>query len=773
MESLKAWHRRLLGGGAMALCLSAMAVGPTRAHAAGAPIVGDIWSSHVDARSAVLSAEIDPNGNLTSAYFEYATKAAYEASGFTGAKKVNFNNLGSGTGTIVVHFPAITGLSPDTAYHYRLTAFNGGGTKVEPASAPYPYFITRALGGGRTLADARGWEMVSPVQKNGGQVDPPETLAGGGVIQAAAQGGQITYSSAASFEGGGGAPPASQYIATRGSGGWATQNIATPIFSGSYDTHQGGAPYRLFSEDLARGLLLNGKSCRGEATEGCPVPNPPLPGTDAPAGYQDYYLRSTLSGSFETLLGGAEASLSGQSASEFELTLAGTSPDLTRVVLSSCSRLTASATDGCPGQANLYERSAGVGALKLLNGAPGATLAAQGAGAVSEDGVRAYLYEGGDLYLRDGSALKQVDADAGGGGTFQLASSDGSVAYFTRDGDIWRYDSSSDTATRLTSTADAQGVLGAAADGSHLYYLRATGLYLCAASDSGSANGCDVATEIAAGADAGNYPPATGTSRVSSDGTKLLFVSTVPLEDHEGHTYDNTDLVSGELDSQLYLYDMGTGLACISCDPTNERPIGPSSIPGAIANGKGPSAITSYKPRVLADGGRRIYFDSADALDLADVNAQAGSGAGIADAYQWEAQGEGSCTRQGGCLSLISSGRDPVPSTFADASSAGQDAYFLTAASLIGADPGGRDLYDARVGGGFGEPAEPIACEGDACQALTPEPTDPTLTTLLSGAGNPPPTYTNYRHVKKPHKKKHHRHRKHRGHRHHKHGGRS
>jgi hypothetical protein len=35
-------------------------------------------------------------------------------------------------------------------------------------------------------------------------------------------------------------------------------------------------------------------------------------------------------------------------------------------------------------------------------------------------------------------------------------------------------------------------------------------------------------------------------------------------------------------------------------------------------------------------------------------------------------------------------------------------------------------------------------CQGDACQALPSEPTDPTLTTLLSGRGNPTPRYRQY-----------------------------
>ena len=733
-------RRSLIRGGAILLTLCALAVGPAPALAAGPPIAGALWASQVDSRSATLSAEVDPDGSLTSGYFEYATQASYEANGFSGAKRININVIGSEAGMFAVNFPTIAALASDTTYRYRLVLTNGNGQITEPSAAPYPFFRTAPAAGGPLLPDGRGWEMVSPVDKNGGGIATPESIAEGATLQAAGQGGGVTYSSASSFAGGQGAPPASQYIATRTSSGWSTQNITTPIFSGSYDIDSGGAPYRLFSTDLARGLLLNGKGCRGEAT-GCPVPNPTLPGTDAPAGYQDYYLRASSNGSFEALLGPSETGLSGLSASQFEVTLAGASPDLTHVVLSSCAKLTASATSGCPGEANLYEWSSGGGALKQLNSSPGATLAAQGAGAVSGDGSRVYLYEGGSLYLRDGASLKQADTGAGGGGSFELASAEGSVAYFSKGGDLYRYAATSNTATKLTSTSDVQGVLGAASNGANLYYLRTGGLYRCAAANTAAAGGCDGAAKIAAAADATDYPPASGTARVTGDGTKLLFVSSTPLEDRAGNTYDNTDLISGEADSEVYLYEAGAGIACVSCNPTNGRPVGPSSIPGAIRNG---STLRSYKPRVLVDGGKRVFFDSGDAIAPTDTNTQGAGGAGVPDAYQWEAQGEGGCTRPEGCTALLSSGRDPTPSLFADASADGSDAYFLTGSSLVGKDPGAIDLYDARIGGGFPEGGEGIPCEGDSCQALPPEPTEPTLTTLLSGPGNPPVHYTRY-----------------------------
>jgi hypothetical protein len=47
--------------------------------------------------------------------------------------------------------------------------------------------------------------------------------------------------------------------------------------------------------------------------------------------------------------------------------------------------------------------------------------------------------------------------------------------------------------------------------------------------------------------------------------------------------------------------------------------------------------------------------------------------------------------------------------------------------------------------GGPASPGSGIACEGDACQVLPPEPVEPTLTTLLRGLGNPKIRYRRFR----------------------------
>ncbi len=717
-------HRRL-GAGALLVTLALWAACPAAASAV-APSLGDVWASQVATSSARLSAEVNPASKATTYHFDYIPAATYEANvaggkdPFTGTLRSPAGsdaNAGSGAATITAS-QLLFSLSPDTAYRYRILAKNADGT----ATGPTQGFATQAIATTAGLPDSRGWELISPVDKNGGQVDPPGSLAGGGVLQAAADGGLATYSSAASFGSGAeGAAVASQYLATRTPSGWQTLNLTAPLYAGGYDTSQGGSPYRLFSTDLNRSVLLNGHHCRGEAV-GCAVPNPPLAGTDAPAGYQNYYLRQGPG--FEALLGPGQIAELSVGPAEFELSLAGASPDLGHVVLSTCGALTPDATEGCGGdQANLYLWSSA--GLELLNSLPGAELGAA-AGAVSADGSRVYFSQAANLYLREGAQLKQADADAGGGGSFQAAAADGSIAYFTVAGHLWRYLAVSDAATDLTPSGGVAGVLGASADGATVYYQDAGGLRLWQGGT----------TTIAPGAgaiDPANYPPATGSARVSADGTKLLFGSSKSLTG-----YDNTDLNTKVPDAQLFLYDAGKDtLACLSCNPTGGRPIGPSSIPGALANGKGAGAVSAYKPRALTEDGQRAFFESADALVASDTNNDT-------DVYQWEAQGKGSCTRGGGCLALISSGRASGATSFIDASVDGTDAFFLTDGSLVDGDPGSFDLYDARIGGGFASPPVPIPCAGDACQVLPPEPVDPTLTTLLSGPGNPKVRFKTY-----------------------------
>lgn len=716
---------RLTGTVVLALALLPSAV----AHAA-VPQVDALWASDVASTSARLHADLSLDVGLSSKYqFGYLTEATYQANikdgkdPFAGDKVQPPAEANIKTGTAEASVVGLlANLTPQTTYRYRVVVKNSSGTTTSEVNS----FTTQGSGGGTSLPDGRGWEMVSPVDKNGGQVDAAGANAGGGVLQGATNGDSATFSSAASFAGGEGAPPASQYVSRRGGSGWSTENLTVPIFSGSYGTEPEGVPWRIFSGDLIRGVLLNGSLCRS-AEGGCGVVNPPLSGSGAPTGYQNYYLRQ--GGGFEALVDSTDVLATALTPDFFEVSLAGATADLTRIVLSSCAALTANATEvpdgeGCDSEfQNLYLWSGG--ALTLLNllpsealGNPGAELGAQ-LGAISTDGSRVYWRApgSGNLYLRTGAQTKQVDASVGGEGSFETASSDGATAYFTKAGHLYRYNAVAGTATDLTPGGDVEGVLGASADGSRVYYLSATGLFL---REGG------LTTEVAAGADASNYPPASGTARLTASGGHLVFVSNESLTG-----YDNTG-PGGEPLTEVFLYEESTDtLTCVSCNPSNARPVGPSTVPGAIANGEGPRATQAYKPRALSSDGRRVYFDSEDALVLSDTNSSP-------DVYQWEDQGKGSCSASGGCLALISSGKAEIGAFFFDAAADGNDVFFRTDRSLVGDDPGSIDLYDARVGGGFPVPRSPLPCEGDACQSLPSEPIDPTLNTLIEGSGNPP-----------------------------------
>jgi hypothetical protein len=727
---VRAARRRLIL--ALTVLACSCAFGAQAARAAGAPQAGPAWVDGIKSDSAKLHGEASPNGLATSARFEYLTAASYEANleagkdPFSGAATAPAKGsipLGAGSATVVVTPQEIKGLlASNTTYRYRLVASNEAGTGV---SQPARAFTTDQLAPVFTLPDDRGWEMVSPIDKNGGQIQPAGGNFGGGVLQAALGGGAITYTSASSFADGVGAPGASQYLALRTGSGWATDNITLATEAGAYGDHPDGVPYRLFSPDLGTALMLDGRLCQ-------PGPCP-----------RSYSLRQS-----------ATEAISPLGLEEPDLAFAGASPGLDQIVFSTCAALTADATEvpmgsGCdPAAPNLYRWSGG--ALALVNllpgdaeGTPGARLAAQ-AGAISTGGSRVYFtaMEDGALYLREAAGqTKLLPESPGGGASFQVASADGSVAYFTRGGVLYRYDALAQASEVIAS--GVTGVLGASSDGAYLYYAAAGGLFLWRSGET---------SPISPQVDPGNSPPATGRARVSLDGRHLAFVSSAELTDYDNNGVD-----------EVYLYTApgpGAGsVVCASCNPSGERPIGPATLAGATRNGSTSAAPYLYKPRALSAGSDRLFFESFDALAPQDTNNDR-------DVYQWEAQGSGDCAAPGGCTRLISSGRAEEGASFVDASADGADAFFLTDGKLVNRDPGSVDLYDARVGGGFPEPGPPFECEGDDCQPLPPEPEDPSPGTLQPpGVGDTPPegkkcpkgkVKRKGRCVKRPHRHHHH-----------------
>jgi hypothetical protein len=676
-----------------------------------------------------MRAEIDPNGSATTYVFEYTTEARFRTEGFVGATRVPQTGVSIGTGLVSQRLDE---LPPDTGFRFRVIATNIPGSTIGNTRS----FRTDQLEPIFALPDERGWEMVSPVDKNGGDIQGVGANHGGGVLQAAAQGGAITYTSASSFANPLGSPGPNQYLSARSSASWSTENVTLPMLSGTYpESSTSGVPYQLFAGDLARALISNGRRCRTSTQTQCPVENPPLPGSGAPAGYRNYYLRSGP-GSFEAVLTQAPV----LDSSHFEVAFAGATPDLAHVVLSSCAAIGPDALEipGSEGECdptkqNLYEVSGAQ--LRLINPVPGAALAAQSR-AISADGTHVYWTDGAALYLSLPASNEKVADEA----SFQTASLDGSLAFYTAAGHLFRYTAATGFSADLTPSGGVTGVVGASEDGSSVYYLTAAGLFL-------NRNGAATSILVSPQVDPASMPPTSGKARLSADGRRLLFLSTAELT-----AYDNRNAQTGAPEPELYLYaapgSAGAGITCVSCNPSGERPIGATEIPGASPNGTEALAPDVYKPRVLSADAKRVFFESFDSLAVADTN-------GDRDVYQWEASGTGRCAGPSGCIDLISSGRSEGGATFIDASLDGSDAFFLTDGSLVSADIGDVDIYDARVGGGFPESTDVIPCFGDACQALPPAPEEAELNSVRSKpSGNADPVKFKALHCKKNQVKK-------------------
>jgi hypothetical protein len=87
---------------------------------AAVPTVTTKSASSVRDSTATLSGTVDPNGQTTTAFFEYGTSTSY-------GTKTAAKNAGSGTSTSTVSLP-VRGLAAGTTYHFRIVASNATGT---------------------------------------------------------------------------------------------------------------------------------------------------------------------------------------------------------------------------------------------------------------------------------------------------------------------------------------------------------------------------------------------------------------------------------------------------------------------------------------------------------------------------------------------------------------------------------------------------------------------------------------------------------------------
>ncbi len=175
------------------------------------PTVSGTVTGTVVSGSADLHATINPNGQDTTYHFEYGTSTSYEAS----TPEVD---MGSGTKEQTVS-QQVTGLQPNTTYHFRVVAHNATGTTTGHDDT----LVYGTEPGG--LPDGRVYEQVTPTQKAGAYVGAlPATVAEDGSSLAGASTGAFAGLSNEEL------PPLGSafYRFTRTASGWTAAPLSIP-----------------------------------------------------------------------------------------------------------------------------------------------------------------------------------------------------------------------------------------------------------------------------------------------------------------------------------------------------------------------------------------------------------------------------------------------------------------------------------------------------------------------------------------------------------------
>jgi hypothetical protein len=737
-----------------------------------APSVVTGGASDVAFPSARVSGGVNPNSNafaLTECRFEYGPTSSYGKWAPCRPPVTSGVNMAGVSTTLGV-------LEPDTTYHYRLVASNGGGRTVGDdktlTTGPAPVdncsnaFIRAQQGAlGRALPDCMAYELTSPEFTSGQRAS---TLG-------MSDDGNMTFTnSAGGFADVENLPDTGvSYRSFRTATGWQTKAIAPPAkdfpFIGTWGMVDA-------SEDMRRTLwyvTLKADEGTGQWT---PI-----------VGEED----GTFSVAGPTLPVGVP-----------HPAIVGTSADLDTVVTSTIYRpaLTDGTVDTRPSVVSRYSLQVssrdddGNLEVKQLAYRAGATMFPNcpvdlggqrtARAAISADGSKIIFSAGGFASCRT-AANQRVWAKVGDADPIDLSESrctdgncgaaaqaiyagaarDGSRVYFTSqqklvDGDqdtagrndIYEYDFSADgeklrpvTASLDPVGADVVAVTRISDDGSHVYFV-AKGRPLAGANARGASpqpggqnlyvyhreqGEGDGSTAFIGQLSTGEMALPPFPAMTSSTGRHLLFASTANLTGEKQ---------AGDAFADLYRYDTRTDeLRRIwSDDPARNgaNRIGGMDFLGIreAAGASGGMQMSWDGIRAMSDDGATIALATDEPLSPWDVNLQP-------DVYMWRANT--------GQFTLLTSGAADAVSGFprwgvtnyTGMTPSGDSVFFNAYTPLLASHRSGQTAsFVVRRDGGFVDTPTPPVCVGDACQGPgATSPGSPDIgTTKDSDSGNVP-----------------------------------
>ncbi len=585
-----------------------------------APSFSEVAVTNITSSEATVGAEVYPHGEVTTYRVEYGPSNAYGSS--TPEASISAQHGPAGIQA------QLTGLAPNSEYHYRIVATNSTGSEQSP-DGTFTTGETVAVGG-QGLPDSRAFEMVTPPNNEDANVYIPKAMEANNsegirsnyLFQVATDGSAVAYIGDATLGGGNGEAGrgiGSQFLAKHlANGGWVANSIQP---GGVFSTH-----YQGFSSGLSVGVLVSGTSTEPE--------NLPLSDEALGGGYRLLYARATSEDAYRPLFTkavtpnrpsgefGDNGGVNELSSSGKEPIFAGGSSGFSDLLFEANDALLGG--DGvletelesdvkgeiAKGENENYLYDSAQGHLSLIDVSPegrvlpGATFGAPPVrnpkvnppnfgGAISADGNRVYWSSIETLY---GEGKIAGERPTG----LYLRKNPGEPQSPVVNG---RCSVPGDACTVPVSGGEAQ-YWASAAGGRYAFYTEGEGLYRFNVEPEAN----QVSREVVAGPSAG----AVGVLGVSSDGESVYFVAKGVLS---GASSEGSKAVEGE--PNLYLWRDGVAPIFIGTlsggDGSEVEPF--SSIPsqqpsGGYFYGDWQAGLGHRTSRVTGSGGSVVFMSS-------------------------------------------------------------------------------------------------------------------------------------------------------------------